>query len=145
IYFSSSNLDPGMLDGMADGRLVFVPPSPGSSVALELGRLRYLLSSDLVTSTTIDSDGDGIVNALDQNPFDGVRVVVEPWGSAGAKLLWWNAAARTEYTVQFRDDVADSQWHDLKRVYSGTSGGVVGTLDGPESGANRFYRVTYQP
>lgn len=143
IYFGGSNLDPSYLEGLFGGSLVYLPNSASAAIQLQLGENTVTVTKALISSMVVDSDGDGIVNGLDTKPFDGVTIYVENLGENN--FIWWNGAARMEYTLQYRDGIKDSTWTDLRNVYSGSVGGLIGTLDQAESTASRFYRVIYTP
>ncbi len=148
IYFAASNLPVGQLDGMFGGRLRFVDAPPGPAVTtLTLASGQTLTVQDnLLNSTVVDSDGDGIPNAFDENPFDEVRVSVsfvhEP---ATVALISWDAAPRTQYEVQYKDDVAQADWQKLTSFVTYSDKREVVIEDTAPASTSRYYRVIYTP
>ena len=73
IYFADSNLKAERLDGALGGRIRWVNSfaGPNSSVTVtNQSGVALKVNRQLATSTTIDSDGDGIKNAFDPFPFE---------------------------------------------------------------------------
>ena len=72
LYFAYANVPVEQLDGLLGGRLRwvrdFVGPNSGVAVALPSGRT-IIVNRGLRESPTIDSDGDGIPNSIDEQPF----------------------------------------------------------------------------
>lgn len=148
IYFAASNLPVGQLDGMFEGRLRLVAAPPGPAVTtLTLASGQTLTVQDnLLNSTVVDSDGDGIPNAFDENPFDEVRVRVsfvhEP---ATVALISWDAAPRTQYEVQYKDEVAAAEWQKLTSFVTYSDKREVVIEDTAPASTSRYYRVIYTP
>jgi hypothetical protein len=68
-------------------------------------------------SSTLDSDGDGIVNAFDASPFDKFQlenVAVVDDGSTGFRVTW-DAAPMQSYTVEYTSSL-DGTWRTLQKV-----------------------------
>lgn len=153
IYFANANLPVGDLDGLfADegapaGRLRYVPRSTATSTTVAVnGGQAGGITAALLASETIDSDGDGIPNAFDETPFDGVAIDVELLsGAAPAARISWNGAARTEYQVQYRNTVGDSGWESLTNVITGNATSSLTVNDPVGAAGTRFYRVLYSP
>ncbi|HSH16071.1 MAG TPA: hypothetical protein VLD18_08570, partial [Verrucomicrobiae bacterium] len=153
IYFANANLPVGDLDGLfADdeapaGRLRYVPRGSASSTTVVVnGGQAGGITAALLASETIDSDGDGIPNAEDATPFDGVAINVELLsGDAPAARISWNGAARTEYQVQYRNTVGDSDWESLTNVITGNATSPLTVNDPVGAAGTRFYRVLYSP
>jgi len=157
IYFAMSNISPEDLDGRFDGRLRWVRdyagPNSGVDLALRDGRtLRVNLG--LLQSRQIDSDGDGVVNALDVAPFDdllitNVRIVSE---SPRVVELSWRAAAQTTYEVSYSTNLLNPAWQAFSTVTNGSTSVQILTIqdtlpvsDGPTGAMERYYRVSYEP
>lgn len=73
LYFADSNVPATSLDGAFEGRLRWVRDYAGalSSVPVRLSNGRVVtLNRALVGAVGVDSDGDGIENALDAAPFE---------------------------------------------------------------------------
>jgi hypothetical protein len=153
IYFAASNLNADDLDGRFDGRLrwvkEFAGPLSGVDVALRSGRT-IRANVALVDSLLIDTDGDGLVNGVDTYPFDDV-LITDFQLSAHAPYtasISWRAAASTIYQVEHASSLGASDWsafatlgNDLAEVRVLT---VTEALS-PSAGAQRYYRVRYDP
>lgn len=94
-------------------------------------------------SVTLDTDGDGIANAFDASPFEGVvqnPTVVQD--SQHAFLVRWDGAPWGSYEVQYSDGL-NGQWKTLQRLTN--SQGTKRTLwvrdPIPEGDGSRSYRV----
>jgi hypothetical protein len=148
IYFDNSNVPVDELDGLFDGRLIHLPQTGTSSlvtVTTSSGQ-KIDVSEGLLGSTTIDSDGDGIPNALDENPFDGVSIQVEILsGENPAAAVSWVAAPRTEYQVQYRTTLGEDGWQTLENVPSANTLKRLTVKDPMGAVEKRFYRVIYLP
>ncbi len=166
IYFAASNVPVEDLDGKFGGRLKWVQdfagPRSGVDVALRDGRT-IRMNAALVDSKLIDSDGDGLANAYDPFPFDGVTITDVKVTSLAPfeTLLSWQAAAQTSYRVEFATNlVSPINWQPLATVFNdGITGRVLSVSDivmltnvinptnivvtnlTPAGGAERYYRV----
>lgn len=157
IYFGMSNLDPGELDGRFDGRLVwvreYVGPESGVDTALRSGRI-IRVNQGVLQSSQIDSDGDGVVNALDLYPFDDVLITdvkvvsVNPYVTE----LQWRAAAQTAYEVSYATSLVDPKWQVFATMTNAedsvqflTVRDEVTSSGDPAGGPERYYRVSYEP
>jgi len=157
IYFANANVPVGQLDGLfADeaapgGRLRYVPRSTAVSTTVVVnGGQAGGITQALMTSQVVDSDGDGIPNAQDPTPFDGVVIDVELLsGNSSATRISWNGAARTEYQVQYRaafeDADSESNWQSLTNVVTGSAANRINVEDPVGATEKRFYRVIYSP
>lgn len=127
LYFSSvsTNINPASLDGLVTSgggtiRLVKDSNSPTLvmvDVATGDGRVLHVPRS-LRFSTSLDSDGDGLVNASDPSPFDlvvvsQVSLIDQPIRSFE---IQWNAAAGQSYQVQSTSDLGSGRWVTIKTV-----------------------------
>jgi hypothetical protein len=148
IYFSDSNVSPLGLDGRFDGRLRWVPaPASAPTTTLTLANGQSLIVPDaLLYSVDIDSDGDGVVNAFDDSPFDEIRIQVsfahQPNPTA---FIAWDAAPRTKYEVQYKDAVTDSVWKKLTSFVTYSDKRRVVIEDSAPASMSRYYRVIYTP
>ncbi len=151
LYFADANVPVEQVDGLANGHIrwvgEFAGPNSGIKVALQTGQVIFI-NRNLLNSPNIDSNGNGIVNALDPAPFDvppvKVTVVSSPRFSS---TLSWAAAANAVYSVDYTQTLKPVKWIPL--------GSVTNTLSVPttlsfrdtvgSSGATRYYRVSYQP
>lgn len=152
VYFSTINgpvgeLDPAEFDGMFDGRLIHVaePAGSGESYTNSSGQL-VRVSEAVLYSPTLDSDGDGIMNAYDSDPLGGVLVEVERVaGENPTTLIKWNGAARTNYRVEFKDSIEAEGWNLLTSITTNMRAKQVVVEDDSENGGLRIYRVIYLP
>lgn len=153
IYFANANLPINQLNGLfADeqapqGRLRHVSRSTAGSTTVTVndGRAGGITQA-LIASQTVDSDGDGIPNALDATPFDGVAIDVELLsGNHPATAISWSAASRTEYQVQYKSAVDGADWESLTNVITGNAAGRLTVQDPVGAAEKRFYRVQYSP
>lgn len=144
IYFGSANVDAAGLELASGGRFKYVDfrdaaLSPMVAVAGRSG----LVPRSLRYSTIIDSDGDGIVNAFDSNPFDGVvqSAQVVDDGSKGFHVTW-EAAPWQSYSVQYTSELS-SGWTTLKKVSNPSNSNQTLWIRDPitEGSTMRAYRV----
>ncbi len=160
VYFADSNVPVEDLDGLfadaarPEGRLRWISgfAGPNSSVDVLLSDGRVIkVNRALRDSLTIDSDGDGIPNRLDDAPFDNlvvasVEVLREP--TPGVVAISWKAAAGVSYTVEYLDGMQPGEWHPLAtQAAPRQDPGTLTVLDaGAASGTSqRFYRVRLNP
>jgi hypothetical protein len=101
------------------------------------------LNLPLVLSTSIDSDGDGIVNYYDPSPvFVPSQLLVTATAStapAGTRLSWPAIANSTNY-VYYKNSFASTQWQVLTNFVFGPYNGKASVLD-TNAGSLRYYRV----
>lgn len=148
IYFSQSSLPVEQLDGLFEGRLRHLPaPSSGPSTTVTLANgQEFRVRSALISQMEIDSDADGIPNALDPFPFDEVEVKVEFSQKPAPKaLISWLAAPRTKYELQYKDDVAAPVWQTLTNFITYSDQRTITIEDPGSNGGKRYYRVIYSP
>lgn len=140
------------LDGQFNGRLRWVRsfsgPNSTTNVVIN-GNQNIIVNLALRTSQTLDSDADGIVNATDVSPFDGVQInsITRNVAPAGYNLSW-NAAPNTLYRVEAKTNLASTAWSTLFTTMSTNSvtapWTVLATNSAPTS-VTRYFRVTYAP
>ncbi len=152
IYFADANVAVDQLDGQLGGRLRWVNfAGPNSSVDVALPNNRTIrVNRNFRYSPSIDSDGDGIANAFDLSPFDGVKLLPTLTATnvpPQSVLLSWQGAAGTVYTVQFATDLGTQNWQDLLTFTNNAANNGVVTVPVPMpvAGAQRYYRVGYNP
>lgn len=157
VYFAMSNVDPEQLNGSFGGQLVWVKdfagPNSGVDVALRDGRT-LRVNEGLLYSQRIDSDGDGVVNALDLYPFDDLlitsfRLVTE---QPPTVELTWRAAAQTTYQVWYTTNLLTPNWqvvatasNNYTRPQFLTNTHALPSGNLPVRDAQRYYRVSYVP
>ena len=98
----------------------------------------------------MDSDADGVVNASDLNPFDGIvinsRVTFTNVPPLTASVSW-EASAQTVYQVEVNTNQLVGTWQLLANfTNSATTNRVVTFSDVvPSNGTQRYFRISYQP
>ena len=141
-----------VLDGALGGRLrlVRISGANGGPISLAVGNGYVVEASWAVRySVSLDSDGDGLVNALDSTPFSGAVVTTKAIEIQGKPYLEisWDAAAKTEYQILAQEPAVDSTWTGLSRM-SNTSGSskVLKFYDPLDQGTGaKAYRILYKP
>ena len=141
-----------VLDGELGGRLrlVRISGANGGPVSVAVGNGYVVEASWAVRySVSLDSDGDGLVNALDATPFSGAVVTTKAIEIQGKPYLEisWDAAAKTEYQILAQEPSVDSTWTGLSRM-SNTSGSskVLKFYDPLDQGTGaKAYRILYKP
>ncbi len=151
IYFADSNLPAEQLDGLLDGHLRWVSTYAGNysgvDFAVPSGGVTRV-NRPLLNSQVIDSNGNGIANAYDADPFTitPVRVTLSG-GSTPAAKVSWPAVAGGRYRLESSSRLDLPDWKTVTTVTNDST--KAATLSGTESlGANgsaRFYRVTFEP
>ena len=151
LYFADSNLPAEQLDGLLDGRLRWVNSYAGSYSGVDLATPSGVISRvnrALLNSQVIDSNGNGIANAYDADPFTitPVRVTLSSGANAAAKVSW-PAVAGGRYRLESSSRLDLPDWKTVTTVTNDST--KAATLSGTESlgadGSTRFYRVTFEP
>ena len=170
IYFAGANVPAETLDGrFADslrpgGRLRWVSAfaGPNSSVdVLLLNGQTIQTNRSLRFSQTIDSDGDGVVNAFDFYPFDaaawnsvqstnGFWNNVSVTGSGGSRSvsLSWNGTPNTVYYLEYTTNLSPPNWQPLMNYTNVAVTNSVITLEDknlPIGESQRYYRARFGP
>jgi hypothetical protein len=102
----------------------------------------------LLNSETIDSNGNGIANAFDPDPFTitPVKVTLSN-GSNAAATVSWPAVAGGRYRLESSARLDQPDWKVVTTVRNESN--QAATLKGSETlssdGSTRFYRVTLVP
>lgn len=153
LYFANSNVRPEALDGQLGGRLRWVKdfagPNTGVDVQLRDGRTLKVNVAKL-NSQILDSDADGIVNASDLSPFDGIvldsRVTFTNLPPLTA-FVTWEAAAQTVYQVEVNTNLLSGAWQFLSHFTNSAATNRVVTFSEsvPVGSLERYYRISYQP
>jgi len=123
VYYSAVNLGTNALSTSAFEAAALKTGGQFKQVQLRSGGqwvsldgLANPVHASLRFSSTIDSDGDGIVNAFDPSPFDRMvldNVAVIDNGTKGFRVTW-DAAPMQTYSVQYTTDLGT--WKTLQRV-----------------------------
>ncbi|MGB0580184.1 MAG: hypothetical protein ACPGVU_10830, partial [Limisphaerales bacterium] len=118
--------------------------------------VQTVVNSAKFNSQILDSDGDGVVNASEDelnsgSPFDGVlmRQNVSVTGAATSPTnatISWRAAAETLYSIEATDRITAS-FAPITSVFNGSlTNGDVSFQDAlPTNTTMRFYRIGYRP
>ena len=151
IYFADSNLPAEQLDGLLDGHLRWVSTYAGNYSGVDFANPSggvTRVNRPLLNSQVIDSNGNGIANAYDADPFTitPVRVTLSG-GSAPAAKVSWPAVAGGRYRLESSSRLDLPDWKTVTTVTNDST--KAATLSGTESlgadGSARFYRVTFEP
>ncbi|MBI4658936.1 MAG: hypothetical protein HY735_08840 [Verrucomicrobia bacterium] len=158
VYFADANVPVEQLDGLfkdADaplGRLRWVSEfaGPNSSVdVLKRSENRTVpMNRALRTSTTLDTDGDGIPNNRDANPLD-------PDTAAGSLFrltfekrpthisISWLAQAGGTYFVEYTSDLGSANWQVFSTFTNTGTAPEAANVEAPipTNEGQRFYRV----
>jgi hypothetical protein len=162
IYFADSNVPAEDLDGQLGGQIKWVKDfaGPNSSVdVLLLNGQTVKMNRALRFSNTIDSDGDGVANAVDFYPLDQAAwnsapgtngivgsVSMTSFGSSRAVSVSWSAVPQGNYTVEFSTSLSAPNWQPLMNYTNvAVASGAVAVLDTtlPVGESQRFYRLRY--
>jgi len=141
-----------VLDGALGGRLRLIPiaGANGGPVSVDVGTGYVVEASWSVRySVSLDSDGDGIVNAIDSTPFSGAVVTTKAIQIEGKPYIEisWDAAANTEYQILAQEPAVGTSWTGLSRL-ANTSGSskVLKFYDALDQGTGaKAYRILYKP
>jgi hypothetical protein len=141
-----------VLDGALGGRLRLVPiaGANGGPVSVDVGTGYVVEASWSVRySMSLDSDGDGLVNAIDSTPFSGAVVTTKAIQIQGKPYIEisWDAAANTEYQILAQEPAVGTSWTGLSRL-ANTSGSskVLKFYDALDQGTGaKAYRILYKP
>lgn len=151
VYFANANVSADKLNGSFGGKLRWVTsyagPNSTTNLVMPSGQVRPF-NIALVMSADLDSDGDGIVNRLDQSPFfvdESVGLAMQVNRPAKTAQLTWTSLAGATNSLEFTSDLAATQWQVLTNfVHSGTTGKVAAQDQLPAQG-QRYYRVRIFP
>jgi hypothetical protein len=144
------------LDGQFNGHLRWVRDfaGPNSSVDVLINGQTVRVNRALRNSRIIDSDGDGIPNFFDSEPFNsgsafvlsGSMVKTNP-PPAKAFLISWPAAPNRIYRVEYTTNPSLGNWQVLCHCTNNVpTNRVISVWDtNVISGDRRFYRVGYGP
>jgi hypothetical protein len=139
------------LNGQLGGHLVWVSSfaGPNSSVDVLINGKTAVVNKALRYSKIIDSNGNGIPNYYDPNPFDvpfvlsGAVVPTNP-PPAQAFAISWTAAANTAYQVQYTTNIFPASWSPLVNYTNQASTSMPVTVwDTNAISGRRFYRVSH--
>jgi len=140
------------LNGQLGGHLVWVSSfaGPNSSVDVLINGQTAQVNKALRYSKIIDSNGNGIPNYYDLNPFDlpvlALSAAIVPNNPPPTKKLAisWTATPGTVYLVQFSTDYSPASWSPLMNYTNTAPTNLVVTVwDTNVLSGQRFYRVSH--
>ena len=141
-----------VLDGALGGRLrlVRIAGANGGPIQLAVGDGFVVETSWAVRySVSLDSDGDGLVNAIDSTPFSGAVIATQPVELLGRPYLEisWDAAANTDYQILAREPAVGPEWAPVSRLSNDSpSPKVLKYYDPLDQGTGaKTYRILYKP
>lgn len=123
LYFSgtSTNTTPAKLDGLVTpggGKLIYLPLASGLVSVVNGDGRTVEVPQGMRYSNVLDSDGDGIPNAIDDSPFDVVAVQsIKLVGTPAREIeLQWEATAGQSYEIQSTKDLSGYRWVPAKSL-----------------------------
>ena len=172
IYFANANVPVSKLNGAVGGRFQWVPTFAGPLSTTNLlypSGASYPFNIALITSLDIDSNTNGIPNALDPYPIDIPGEIIPPIAprflpasettvfaprlaltlslktTPPRAMLSWDAPPFSENTLEFKDSFGEPGWSVLTNFVNGPSTAPAQVFDPNTGGAARFYRLQIQP
>jgi hypothetical protein len=157
VYFANANIPPEKLDGTSGGQLRWVRDFCGPLSSTNFTILftngvgtvtsnTFCYNTALVTSKDIDSDGDGIVNAEDDDPFNerGRMPILSIDRNLTTPFLVsisWNAQAGATNILEYKSGMSLTNWQVLTNVVTGPNSRRVTVSDLLSTEQQRSYRV----
>lgn len=140
-----------VLNGKLGGSLRWVGTfaGPNSSVDVIINGQTVAVNRALRYSLVIDSNGNGIPNGLDPNPFNAVPVVltgalVQAPPPTGKFAITWMAQTNIVYQVQYTASLLSTNWLPLLNYTNTTTTNATVTVwDTNAVSSQRFYRVSH--
>jgi hypothetical protein len=172
IYFANANVPVSKLNGAVGGRFQWVPTFAGPLSTTNLvypSGASYPFNIALISSLDLDSNTNGIVNALDPYPIDIPGETIPPIAprflpasettilaprlslslsyktTPPRAMLSWTAPGFSENTVEFKDSFGEPGWSVLTNFVNGATTAPVQIYDPSTGGAARFYRLLIHP
>jgi hypothetical protein len=139
------------LNGQLGGHLVWVNSfaGPNSSVDVLINGQTVLVNNALRYSKIIDSNGNGIPNYYDPNPFNPTLILsgslVQNSPSPAQKFaISWTAVPGMVYQVQYNTNYSPASWSPLLSYTNSASTNVFVTVwDTNALSGQRYYRVSH--
>jgi hypothetical protein len=151
VYFANANLSPEKLNGALQGRLLWVYnyAGPMSTTNVLLDGVYIPMNLPLMQSTYSDLDGDNIPNKVDTVPLFSqtqldFRSQYLPTPSPRTELSWYAIRYSTNW-VEYRTDIAATNWFSLTNIIQGSVNGRLTVADPVKTGSQRYYRVRLDP
>lgn len=151
VYFAAANLPAEQLNGQFNGHLRWVSsytgPNSSTNITLPNGQ-KITINLALYKSKTIDSNGNGIPNASDPNPFTfkltKFAVTNTP---TQLSMITWTAAAQTLYRIEYATNLFQPAWQLLTSYTNpGATNRVVTITNSiPAISGQVYFRVGYTP
>ncbi len=140
-----------VLNGKLGGHLRWVGSfaGPNSSVDVIVNGQTVSVNRALRYSLVIDSNGNGIPNGLDPNPFNTLPVVlagslVQTPPPAKKFAITWLAQTNLPYQVQYATSLPGTNWQPLLNyTNTGSTNATVTVWDTNAVSSQRFYRVSH--
>lgn len=167
IYYANATIAGGMsvaekLNGLNNNHLRWVPMYTGyfssTNIVYPDGTTNGPFNAALAQSTTIDSDGDGIVNASDPTPFFvssevNLKFKLTLNNPPLTALLTWDSIPSATNTVYYRTNLVLGNWLVLTGFVSAANIPPVGgwpitntiTIAVTNTSVPHFYRVRVDP
>ena len=148
IYFSSSNLPEEKLNGLHDGKLIWVKEFAGryGSMPLYLEKLNRTIQVNKAfrRSLIFDTDEDGIANGFDLSPFGDGRPIITQKNNT----ISWMSIPSSRYAVEITYDLV--KWDKIELFDNNTeSFGIINYkipkiyLPNSDKNTTFFVRVSY--
>lgn len=149
IYFANSNVSAEQLEELSNGRLrrvEFAGTSNFVDVPVRSGGNSVQMERVVRESTTVDSDGDGTVNAYDAYPldFDGTLMLTGRRANSETSItLSWQAEPNATYQVEYTTSLKAPSWQLLSTFTNPASAAQTATVQDRLTGdhAQRYYRL----
>ena len=150
VYFASSNLPEDKLNGLKDGKLLWVKEYAGtySSMPVYLSGVNrsILVNKALRKSQIYDSDGDGIANGFDFEPFGDGRPKIKIEG----RKLKWVGLPSSVYKVEYTNSLnGGGKWKSLsivnnnKKYFSDLEYEIANAIiHGEEENKSVYFRIS---
>ena len=150
VYFASSNLPEDKLNGLKDGKLLWVKEYAGtySSMPVYLSGVNrsILVNKALRKSQIYDSDGDGIANGFDFEPFGDGRPKIKIEG----RKLKWVGLPSSVYKVEYTNSLnSGTKWKSLvivnnnKKYFSDLEYEIAnGIIHGEGENKSVYFRIS---
>lgn len=152
IYFANANVPVERLDGAGGGRIRWVQDFAGplSSTNLTYSNgSNYTFNIARVSSFDLDSDGDGVVNALDPEPIyvpSSAGLSVSLAADPLQVVLQWTALGLATNSLEYKNASGSAEWKVLTNFVHGPFTTPVTVFDPLQTnGDSRVYRVRVNP
>ena len=141
-------MNPAKLDGSNGGRLRWVPsflgPLSSTNITYPSGRT-YAFNAALCESPDLDSDGDGLVNAIDPTPIfvgESIALSASMVHTPAPKVQFtWHSMAGCTNRLEYVSSPSATNWRMLTNIITGPTSGMLQAQDAMPVTGQRFYRV----